>query len=144
MHSGSGNPFVNKPAAFANSEEERLRKANPALMVLTHPQLEAWHKDAIRKSLVEYSIGVIFVPLFEDATASEELPVLRPLDPRMVSGFTSFDALRAASGLGADAKYGHGKPADLQEEILLNIDTEGSIEEIIEEVVAGVKNIMSA
>jgi hypothetical protein len=120
-------------------------------MVLTHPELEAWHKDAIRDATGEYGIGVIFVPLFkiddEYVDEEDELPVLRPLDPTTISGFTSFDALRAAAGGvegGEKLKYGEGKAGNLEEEIVLEVDVGGSVEEIIEEVVRGVRDVMSS
>jgi hypothetical protein len=147
--------YVNQPV-FTISAAERLRKSNPALMVLTHPELEAWHKDAIREVTREYGIGIIFVYLFktdgehndgEDMEEEEELPLLRPLDPTTISGFSSFDALRAAAG-GTDSgkrlKYGMGKPGNLEEEMVLKIDVGGSVEDIIEEVVSGVRDVMSA
>ena len=120
-------------------------------MVLTHPELEAWHKDAIRDATGEYGIGIIFVPLFttdaEHDDEEDELPVLRPLDPRTISEFTSFDALRAAAG-GVDGgkklKYGKGKEGNLEEEMVLEVDVGGSVEEIIEEVVRGVRDVMFA
>ena len=147
--------YINQPVLTA-SEEEKRRKGNPALMVLTHPELEAWHKDAIREVTGEYGIRIIFVPLFRsnaehddelEERGSEELPVLRPLDPRMTSGFTSFDALRAAAGGvddGKHLKYGKGKKGNLEEEIMLEVDVRGSVEDIIDEVVRGVRDIMSA
>ena len=147
--------YINRPT-FTISEEERRRKLNPALMVLTHPELEAWHKDAIRKATGEYGIGIIFVPLFKidaghddelEKKGKDELPVLRPLDPRTISEFTSFDALRAAAG-GVDGgkklKYGKGKEGNLEEEMVLEVDVGGSVEEIIEEVVRGVRDVMFA
>lgn len=139
--------FSNRPV-LTSSEEESRRKLNPALMVLTHPELEAWHRDAIRKATGEYGIGIIFVPLFRtDAEHDDELPVLRPLDPRTISGFTSFDAHRAAAGGVDDGKsleYGKGKEGNLEEEMVLEVDVRGSVEEIIEEVVRGVRNVMFA
>ena len=125
-------------------------------MVLTHPELEAWHKDAIRKATGEYDIGIIFVPLFKidaehddelEKKGEDELPVLRPLDPRTISGFTSFSALRAAVGGvdgGNELKYGKGKEGNLEEEMVLEVDVGGSVEEIIEEVVRGVRDVMFA
>lgn len=147
--------YVNRPV-FTVSEEGRGRKLNPALMVLTHPELEPWHKDAIREATGEYDIGVIFVPLFKseaeqddglEEEEEDELPVLRPLDARMISGFTSFDALRAAAGGGDGGrrlKYGNGREGNLEEEIVLEVDVGGSVEEIIEEVVMGVRDVMFA
>jgi hypothetical protein len=149
------NQYINQPV-FTISEEERCRKLNPALMVLTHPELEAWHKDVIRKATGEYGIGIIFVPLFKtdaehddelEKNGKDELPVLRPLDPRTISEFTSFDALRAtARGVdgGKKLKYGKGKEGNLDEEMVLEVDVGGSVEEIIEEVVRGVRDMMFA
>ena len=147
--------YINQPV-LTISEEERRRKLNPALMVLTHPELEAWHKDAICKATGEYGIGTIFVPLFKidaehddelEKKGKDELPVLRPLDPSTLSEFTSFDAVRAAAG-GVDGgkklKYGKGKEGNLEEERVLEVDVGGSVEEIIEEVVRGVRDVMFA
>lgn len=125
---------------------------NPALMVLTHPELEAWHKDIIRKTTTEYGIGIIFVPLFkvDDKYEDEngrEFSVLRQLDLRTVSEFTSFDALRAATeGLDGrkQLKYGNGKEGNLEEEMMLEVDVGGSVEEIIDEIVRGVRDVMFA
>ncbi|KAI9736044.1 MAG: hypothetical protein M1818_006220 [Claussenomyces sp. TS43310] len=151
--------YINQPV-LTISEEERRQRSNPALMVLTHPELEAWHKAAIRQATGEYGIGIIFVPLFqtgaerddkleeeEEEEEEDELPVLRPLDPRTISEFTSFDALRAAAG-GVDGgkhlKYGKGKEGHLDEEMVLEVDVGGNVEEIIEEVVRGVRDVMFA
>ena len=145
------NQYINRPV-FTISEEERRRTLNPALMVLTHPELEAWHKDAIRKAIREYGIGIIFVPLFKidaehdelEGERTDELPVLRPLDPSWISGFTSFDALRAAAGVdgGKKLEYGKGKKGNLEEEMILDVDVGGNVEEIIEDVVRGVRDVM--
>ncbi|TVY62857.1 hypothetical protein LSUE1_G010372, partial [Lachnellula suecica] len=140
--------FVNKPVS-ATPKEDRGKAT--ALMVLTHPELAPWHKTSIREAVGEYGIGVIFVPLFRENTApddedanEEELPVLRPLDPSTMSGFTSFNALmRAASGA-KKLKYGKGKEANLEEEMVLEVNVGGSGEEIVKEVVRGVKDIMAA
>ena len=151
----STSQYINKPV-FAVSEDERRRKSNPALMVLTHPELEAWHKDAIRRAVGEYGIGIIFVPLFKvdarsdnelEKTVEDEVPVLKPLDPKTISQFTTFDALRAAAGGvggGKKLKYGKGKEGCLEEEMVLEVDIGGNVEEIIEEVVRGVRDVMSA
>ncbi|RDW66016.1 hypothetical protein BP6252_09651 [Coleophoma cylindrospora] len=160
LKSGGGvlgaNQYVNKHV-FTVSEGDRRRALNPALMVLTHPELEPWHRDAIRGAVGEYGIGVIFVPLFKtgaeeeendgDDEEEEELPVLRPLDPRMISGFTSFDALKAAVGGvegGEKLKYGKGKAGNLEEEMVLEVDVGGRVEDIAEEVVKGVEDVMLA
>jgi hypothetical protein len=121
------------------SDEEKMRKANPALMVVTHPELEAWHKESIRTVVGEYGIGVIFVPLGgeeeeeEDEKEEEaELPVLKPLDPRTMTSFGSFGVLQ--------------KPAakTLDEEIVLKVNSGGNVEDIIEDIVSGVNQIMNA
>lgn len=147
--------YINRPVLII-SEEERRQKTNPALMVLTHPELKLWHKDLIRQATGEYGIGIIFVPLFKidaenddelETEVEDELPVLRPLDPRTISEFTSFDALRAAAGgvdSGKKLKYGKGKEANLEEEMVLEINVGGNVEEIIEEVVRGVRDVIFA
>jgi hypothetical protein len=140
---GSASQYINHHG-FMASREERHRQSGPALMVLTHPELETWHRDAIREATGKYGIGIIFVPLFKiDVENDEEndgLPVLRPLDLSTVSGFASFDALRAAAG--QQLKYGKGKEGTLEEEMVLKVDVEGSIEHIIEELVGGVRDVM--
>ena len=124
--------YINKPPVFTLSEGEKLRKANPALMIVTHPDLEKWHKDSIRKAVGEYSIGVIFVPLYED----KELPVLlKPLDPKTMTSFVSlgsFGTLQKAAG------------ATLDEEIVLRVNVEAQIDDLIEDIVDGVQEIMNA
>lgn len=147
--------YINKPS-FSISEQERRRKPDPALMVLTHPALEAWHRDAIRQATAEYGIGIIFVPLFKidaehddewEGNEKDELPVLRPLDPRTLSEFMSFDALRSAAGgmkSAKELKDRKGKKANLEEEMVLEVDVGGSVEEIIKEVVRGVQDVMFA
>jgi hypothetical protein len=117
---------------FTISEGGKLRKANPALMVVTHPYLQHWHKDSIKKAVGEYGIGVIFVPLYEDK--DEELPVLKPLDPRTMTSFAllgTFGAAQKAAG------------ATLDEEIVLRVNVEANVEDIIEEIVEGVREIMN-
>jgi hypothetical protein len=153
MTSGGGfstSQHINQPV-FTVSEEEGRRKLNPALMVLTHPKLESWHKDTIRKATREYGIGIVFVPLFKTDTEQDDewddLPVLRPLDPSTISGFTSFDTLRTNAedvDGGKKLKYGKGKEGNLEEEMMLEVDIGGSVEEIIEEVVRGVTDVMFA
>ncbi|KAH8881932.1 hypothetical protein GQ53DRAFT_753946 [Thozetella sp. PMI_491] len=143
--SSSGNPLpqvastipVDKPVlnpVFTLSERERLRRANPALMVLTHPELEPWHKLAIRNAVGEYGIGIIFVPLYEEQATDEvggedqeDLPVLRPLDPKTMTEFpTSFDDFcrrpTPAPSLDVEMKI----------RIRLDFDVDGKITEIID------------
>jgi len=121
--------YINKPPVFNLSENEKLRQANPALMVVTHPELEQWHQDSIRKVVGEYGIGVIFVPLYED----DELPILKPLDPRTMTSFGSVGSFGGPT-------TAVGKT--LGEEIVLNVNVEGKVEEITEEVVNGAREIM--
>jgi hypothetical protein len=123
--------YVNKPPVFSISEDEKLRKTSPALMVVTHPDLEKWHKDSIRKAVGEYAIGVIFVPLCED----EELPVLKPLDPKTMSSFASLGSFGAAQKAAS---------ATLDEEIVLRVNVEANVEDLIEDIVDGVREIMNA
>lgn len=123
--------YTNKPPpAVTLSEDEALRRTNSALMVVTHPILEQWHKDSIRNVVGNYGIAVIFVPLDQD----RELPVLKPLDPRTMTSFASLsitdNAQRTAPG------------ASLHNEFVLDVDTELKVEEIIEEIVGGVRDIM--
>jgi hypothetical protein len=122
--------YINKPV-FAIPEEVKMRKSNPALMVVTHPDLEKWHKDCIRKSVGEYGIGVIFVPLSEDPE-DEELPVLKPLDPRTMTSFGSFGAAPKVT-----------EPS-LDEELVLKVNVEASVEDLIDDIIDGVRDIMNA
>jgi gluconate kinase len=123
--------FVNKPPVFTISRDEQLRKANPALMVVTHPDLEKWHRDCIRKAVGEYAIGVIFVPLSED----EELPILKPLDPKAMSSFASLGSFGAAQ---------RAASTTLGEEIVLRVDVEANVEDLIEDIVDGVREMINA
>ncbi|MCJ1475925.1 hypothetical protein MMC13_004589 [Lambiella insularis] len=130
----SGTPttkYINKPPALTLSEDEKLRMANPALMVVTHPDLEKWHKDSIRKAVGEYGIGVIFVPLSED----EELPVLKPLDPKTMTSFASLGSFGTAQGAAG---------ATLNEEIVLEVNVEAKVEDLIKDIVDGVRDIIYA
>lgn len=125
--------YINKPPPTATkSGDEKLRRASPALMVVTHPVLEQWHKDSIRHVVGEYGIGVIFIPLDED----EELPVLKPLDPRTMTSFASLgsfgDAQKTTAG------------ATLDDEIVLSVNIDATVEDIIEEIVDGVGEVMKA
>ncbi|CAJ2502665.1 Uu.00g100590.m01.CDS01 [Anthostomella pinea] len=130
------------------SDEERRRRASPALMVLTHPELAAWHKQAIRSAVGEYGIGVILVPLDreennddEDKNEGEEeeeedLPILRPLDPRTMTSFpASFDDFAARE----EKERGGSLDREMKLRIDVNADVEGKTTEIIE----GVRDIMA-
>lgn len=126
-------------AVFTLSEEERLRRANPALMVLTHPGLEKWHKLAIRTTVGDYGLGVIFVPLEgeeqEEGDEEEDLPILRPLDPTMMTSFpVSFGgafAAKKARGWGT-----------LDREMKLRIDVDADVEGKTAEIIEGVRDVM--
>jgi hypothetical protein len=125
--------FINKPPLFTVSYEEKRRKGNLALMVVTHPDLEAWHKESIRTAVGGYGIGVVFVPLGKkDREEQEDLPTLKPLDPRTMTSFGDFSAVQKAKG------------RTLEEEIVLHVDGGGNVEDIIEDVVSGVNEIMHA
>ncbi|RYO77115.1 hypothetical protein DL764_010241 [Monosporascus ibericus] len=129
----SGTPttkYINKPPISTLSEDEKLRKANPALMVLTHPDLEKWHKDSIRKAVGEYGIGVVFVPLYED----DELPVLKPLDPKTMTSFGS---------LGSFGTTHKAAGATLDEEIVLRVNVDAKVEDLIEDIVNGARETIT-
>jgi hypothetical protein len=122
--------FVNRPPAsiFGLSDKEKARKENKALMVVTHPELEAWHKESIRKAVGEYGIAVIFAPLGE-RQEEEALPVLKPLDQKTMTSFGSF------AGMGKRTRT-------LDEEIVVRLDGNGNVEDTIEGIVSGVKEIL--
>jgi len=122
-------------AVSATPESERLRSANPVLMVLTHPKLETWHKRAIRTAVGDYSVGVIFVPLeSEEDEEEEDLPVLRPLDPRTMTSFSM-----ASFGTFATKARGWG---NLDEEMKLRIDTDADIAGKTAEIIEGVREVI--
>lgn len=126
--------YINKPSTlstFTFSEAERLRRANPVLMVLTHPELESWHREAIRRATAEYGIGILFVPLYEDEEM--ELPVLKPLDPKTMTSFGSFGAF------GGETRPRGGS---LEEEMVLRIDVEAGVEAIIEEIIESARGFI--
>lgn len=125
--------YINKPPPTTMlSADEKLRRANPALMVVTHPVLEQWHKDSIRHVVGEYGIGVIFVPLDED----DELPVLKPLDPRTM---TSFGAL---GSFGSAQKIDTGTTLD--DEIVLTVNIDANVGDLTDDIVNGVRDLMDA
>lgn len=129
--------YINKPPLTVTlSDDENLRKANPALMVITHPILEQWHKDSIRHAVGDYSIAVIFVPLDQE---HQELPVLRPLDPRTMTRFESVN-----NNVLQDTTQKTVMGASLHVELVLNVDTELKVEDLSEEVIEGVRDIMNA
>ncbi|KAK7987487.1 hypothetical protein PG989_007802 [Apiospora arundinis] len=120
--------------------------------------LEGWHRTAIRESVGEYGVGVVFVPLYRDSSSStdedededeeeveeEDLPVLKPLDPRTMTSFGSFDQIAAvaAAAFPSSKKQPAGGPGLLGEEIVLRVNVEGQIEELIQEIVEGARDIM--
>jgi len=59
---------------------------------VTHPDLQSWHRICIRMAVGEYGIGAIFVPLNDD----DEPPVLRMVDPQMMTSFTSMSDINPA------------------------------------------------
>jgi len=137
-------PFAssNLNSFFTVSEEERRRRANPALMVLTHPYLAKWHKLSIRTAVGDYGLGVIFVPLYQDAESdpedydqADEPPILRPLDPTTMTKFpTSF-------GDTSNPREREGK-GRLYSEMKLSIDVNADVEGKIAEILDGVRDIM--
>jgi hypothetical protein len=122
--------FVNKPpvSIFPLSDKEKARKENKALLVVTHPELEAWHKESIRQAVSEYGIAVIVVPLGE-REEEEELLVLKPLDPRTMTSFGSFSAAEK-------------RRRTLDDEIVVSVDGTGNVEDTIEDIVSGVEEIL--
>ncbi|KAK8026673.1 hypothetical protein PG991_003729 [Apiospora marii] len=131
--------YTNRSVLAEPDAAARERRDNPALLVLTHPPLEAWHRAAIRGSVGEYGVGVVFVPLYRDDEEEEEeddLPVLKPLDPRTMTGFASFDQIAAAAAASKSVP-------SLDEEIVLRVNVEGQIEELIREIVKGARDIMA-
>lgn len=123
--------YINKPPVVIQSEDDNIHKANPVLMVLTHPQLESWHKNCIRKAIGDYGIGVIFVPLDED----EELPVLKPLDPRTMTSFGSLSTFGVARRAVCPI---------WDKELILNVNVEAKVEDLSQENVDGVRDIVNA
>jgi len=107
-------------------------------MVLTHPDLEPWHKLSIRTAVGDYGIGVIFVPLYSDEEDGEEgrgervgtdLPVLRPLDPTAITSFPGpFD-----TGC---------KNQKLDQEIKLRVDVNYDVEGKTTQIIEGVKDVI--
>jgi hypothetical protein len=123
-------------AVFTLSEEERLQRANPALLVLTHPELDSWHKLAIRTAVGDYGIGVIFVPLYgedEEEGEEEDLPILRPLDR------TTMTSTPASFGTFSKKARGWGS---LDGEMKLRIDANSSVERKTAEIIEGVRDVM--
>ncbi|GAB7353460.1 hypothetical protein MBLNU459_g3920t1 [Dothideomycetes sp. NU459] len=122
--------YINKPPALTQFQNERLGQANPVLMVVTHPQLESWHKVCIREAVGDYDIGVIFAPLDEDG----EMPLLVPLDPRTMANF---------GPLGTFPTAGPETCPTWNEEVVLKVDLEARVEDIAQEIVENIRNILS-
>ena len=118
-------------AVRGGGQEEK--KKNPALMVLTHPELERWHKLCIKRVVGEYGVGVLFVPLYDD----DDFPQLRPLDPRTMTSFASSFGGPGGGG-GAGAASGGGLSAD----DVVRVDIDGDVGGITDEVVQGVRAAM--
>ena len=138
-----GTPAASAAARYVNAPPapEGLRSPstgnpsspNPALMVLTHPELERWHKVCIKKAVGEYGVGVLFVPLYDD----DDFPRLRPLDPRTMTGFGP-SSFAAATFPPAAEDRGALCPDDV-----VRVDVDADVEGIIEEVVQGVRDALA-
>ncbi|KAF2771281.1 hypothetical protein EJ03DRAFT_38004 [Teratosphaeria nubilosa] len=132
----SGAPkYINGPPAATLSQTEGQRKSNPALLMLTHPRLEAWQKSCIKRAVGEYSIGAIFVPLdhedLEDDQEGEDLPVLRPLDPRTMTRFGSLINLGVRT-----------QRRNWAEEIVVKVDVNAVVNDLAGEIVEKVREVM--
>lgn len=135
---------VNAPIATHSRMEDLKRDGSPSLLILTHPEMEQWHKDVIRETVQEYGIGVLFVPLYGEVAHEnkDHFPILQPLNRSMVQDFQSFEQMRAALARDRDKEYGHGKKADLGQEMVLKVDAAGTVEELTAEIVAGARNVI--
>lgn len=112
---------------FTVPESELRRRANPALLVVTHPPLYSWHRYAIRNAVEDYKIGVIFVPLEESNDDDEDdLPTLQPLDPTKLTSFpTSFGSF------GSKPEVTGSLDREMRLDICVDADVEGKIDEIV-------------
>lgn len=121
---------------FTISDEERRRKENVVLLVLTQPELEAWHRTAIRRAVGEYGIGVIYIQLYEDdeVTSEDELAVLQPLNPMIMSKFPGLVGLQTKP-------RGWGT---LHVEMKVMVDTMESVEQQVIEIAKEVCYIIGA
>ncbi|KAK4494109.1 hypothetical protein PRZ48_014407 [Zasmidium cellare] len=123
MSSAATPKYINKPPIAGLSQE----KSNSALLVLTHPKLEAWQEACIMRCVGEYSIGVIFVPLDEWLEEDEEdLPILRPFDPTTMTSFGSF------------AK----PPRNWTKKIVVKADASAVVEDLAEEIIGKVRDVI--
>lgn len=133
---GAEAPSTGSNTLFTVSELAKLRQKNPILMVLAHPDLEKWNISAIRKSLSDFRIGVILVPLDQEQDEDEEdddPPLLQPLDPARL---TSFSASFAAMTLPSV------KRNTLDQEIKINVETTADVEKTIRDIVVGIKDVI--
>ncbi|OIW34362.1 hypothetical protein CONLIGDRAFT_688153 [Coniochaeta ligniaria NRRL 30616] len=125
---------------FTLSADERRRRSNPALMVLTHPELDPWHKSAIRTAVGDYGIGVIFAPLYEEQEAAGEddrdLPILRPLDPRTMSTFP-------VSAVGQDPKLAAVESESMGRELSVKVDVNDDVEGKTLKIIEAVRDVMA-
>ncbi|KAK3356510.1 hypothetical protein B0T25DRAFT_536883 [Lasiosphaeria hispida] len=142
----SGNLESPTPSGISSGQNDLqdrpMYDGNPALMVLTHPELEKWHKLALRTAVEDYGVGVIFVPLYAeneaqaegDEDADGDLPILRPLDPTM----TSFPA-SSSRNFGAS---NHGIKRNLDGETKLHINMNADVDSQTVETINGVRAIL--
>lgn len=131
-------PFFVEPAVqnavFTISEVERRRRENPALMVLTHPDLEPWHRLALRQAVGDYGIGIIFAALEDyEEESDDDLPILRPLDPRTMSSFPA-----SCGRLDSSRRI---EPS-LDKEMNITIDLDADIDSKTEKIIQGARDIM--
>jgi hypothetical protein len=101
-------------------------------MVLAHPELESWHKVAIRNALRDYLIGVIFVPLYEEEDEGDP-PILKPLDPSKITSFRNI--VRSI----ADRPRGWG---NLDEEMEVQVAQDADVDEKLLNIIDGVRYII--
>lgn len=127
----NGMPSMSVNGVFRLAEIERPRRANSVLVVLTHPELDAWHK--IKAAVSDYDIGIVFVPLYdEEAEEGDEdgdLPVLQPLDPTVTKSLPVLN-----SGNARDSTW---------QEMKLYIDVDADVQSIFDQIVDGVKDILA-
>lgn len=109
-------------------------------MVLTHPELDRWHRLAIRNAVGPYGIGIVFVPLYREGEGEgeregeDEVPVLKPLDPKVMASFP------VSFGQGAfEREKGWGT---MEREMKIEIDVDADVEARTEEIVRLVKGCM--
>lgn len=123
--STAGAKLASLRAALAKEEDKE--NTQPVLLVLTHPALESWSKQAIRSAVGEYGIGVIYLQLYEDEEDEDELPVLQPLSQLSMTSF------------GAGKQRGWG---NLTEEMKIVVDTNQPVNKQAAEVTEDVQFII--